>query len=187
MNFGFFCSSLPEHSYSGVSRVADDDSGVWIKKCKMANQILRSSTQNSINSLSSCSHWSENYYWGVSEITKDGSKVIFWDDGFLTWKSGNSRLVCPGMSSSTLEIPSNEIPSNERSLIRARYRSLQRAADQPHFPHYYRIKRARIWNSSLMVWWWWVWWLLLQINLKKSVNYWKIYYSAYFFFYFEKL
>ena len=45
---------------------------------------------------------------------------------------------------STLEIPSNEIPSNERSLIRARYRSLQRAADQPLFPHYYGIKRARI-------------------------------------------
>ena len=37
-----------------------------------------------------------------------------------------------------------EIPSNERSLIRARYRSLQRAADQPLFPHYYGIKRARI-------------------------------------------
>ena len=48
----------------------------------------------------------------------------------------------------TLEIPSNEIPSNERSLIRARYCSLQRAADQPLFPHYYGIKRARIWNSS---------------------------------------
>ena len=48
----------------------------------------------------------------------------------------------------TLEIPSNEIPSNERSLIRARYRSLQRAADKPLFPHYYGIKRARIWNSS---------------------------------------
>ena len=45
-------------------------------------------------------------------------------------------------------IPSNEIPSNDRSLIRARYRSLQRAADQPLFPHYYGIKRARIWNSS---------------------------------------
>ena len=45
---------------------------------------------------------------------------------------------------STLEIPSNEIPSNERSLIRARYRSLQRAADQPLFPHYYGIRRARI-------------------------------------------
>ena len=45
---------------------------------------------------------------------------------------------------STLEIPSNEIPFNERSLIRARYRSLQRAADQPLFPHYYGIKRARI-------------------------------------------
>ena len=48
----------------------------------------------------------------------------------------------------TLEIPSNEIPSNERSLIRARYRSLQRAADQSLYPHYYGIKRARIWNSS---------------------------------------
>ena len=44
----------------------------------------------------------------------------------------------------TLEIPSNEIPSNERSRIRARYRSLQRAADQPLFPHYYGIRRARI-------------------------------------------
>ena len=37
-----------------------------------------------------------------------------------------------------------EIPSNERSLIQARYRSLQRAADQPLFPHYDEIKRARI-------------------------------------------
>ena len=44
----------------------------------------------------------------------------------------------------TLEIPFNEIPSNERSLIRARYRSLQRAADQPLFPHYYGIRRAGI-------------------------------------------
>ena len=49
---------------------------------------------------------------------------------------------------STLEIPSNEIPSNESSLIRARYRSLQRAADQPLFPHYYGKKRARIQNSN---------------------------------------
>ena len=48
----------------------------------------------------------------------------------------------------TLEIPSNEIPSNESSLIRARYRSLQRAADQPLFPHYYGKKRARIQNSN---------------------------------------
>ena len=37
-----------------------------------------------------------------------------------------------------------EISFNERSLIQARHRSLQRAADQPLFPHYYRIKRARI-------------------------------------------
>ena len=44
----------------------------------------------------------------------------------------------------TLEIPSYEVPFNERSLIRARYHSLQRAADQPLFPHYSGIKRARI-------------------------------------------
>ena len=54
----------------------------------------------------------------------------------------------PYDTSNTFEIPSNEIPFNERFLIRARYRSLQRAADQPLFPHYYGIKRARIWNSS---------------------------------------
>ena len=61
----------------------------------------------------------------------------------------------------TLEIPYNEIPCNKASLIRARHGSPQRADDRPLFPHYYGMKRARIWNSNQ-----WVWWLLSQINEK---------------------
>ena len=48
----------------------------------------------------------------------------------------------------TLKIPSNEIPLNERSHVRAYHRSLQRAVDWPLFPYYYGKKRAPIWNSN---------------------------------------
>ena len=37
-----------------------------------------------------------------------------------------------------------EIPFNEGSLIRARHRSLQRAAHRPLSPHYNGVKRVRI-------------------------------------------
>ena len=91
------------------------------------------------------------YVWNVGLVLK--SKVKSWP---WSWSWTEFRFLkkpCGATSNlvgifSTLEIPSNEIPSNERSLIQARYRSLQRAADQPLFPHYYGIKRARIWNSS---------------------------------------
>ena len=69
------------------------------------------------------------------------------NDASGKWRSAKRRFEKMTFDI-TLEIPSNEIPSNERSLIRARYRSLRRAADHPLFPHYYGIKRARIWNSS---------------------------------------
>ena len=71
---------------------------------------------------------------------------------FRIWRLGRFPLLIatikPENKCTTLDIPSNEIASNERSLIRARYRPLQRAADQPLFPHYYGIRRARIRNSS---------------------------------------
>ena len=44
----------------------------------------------------------------------------------------------------TLEIAYNEIPCNKASLIRARHGSSQRVDDRPLFPHYYRMKCARI-------------------------------------------
>ena len=61
------------------------------------------------------------------------------------WKfSGKKKKIDTTQYTYRLEIPSNEIPSNERSLIRARYRSLQRAADQALVSHYYGIRRSNL-------------------------------------------